>query len=165
MLGALLRPAGSAQPGVVSPRVIDASPSEIEEALELLRSELRHGNHVFGVSRSDAELLQGRHLAGQRYALAALDTFATLFCGGNLFRGYCDERLAFGDHPFSGLEPDLVLLDDRFRADVPHTLGYFVLLGLLEVQRVDLVHCQPRHARGQISHRTHVVPIEINRSV
>ena len=27
-----------------------------------------------------------------------------------------------------------------------HTPGYFVLLGLLEVQRVDLVHCQHRHA-------------------
>ena len=88
-LGAWLRPAGSVAAGhnhVAGNRPVP----EFEEAFELLRSELRHGNHVFGMSRSDPELLQGRHLAGERYALTALDTLAPLFGVFDLFRGCRD---------------------------------------------------------------------------
>ena len=98
-------PQEASQPGIITSSVIARPVPEFEEAFELLRSELRHGNHVFGMSRSDPELLQGRHLAGERYALTALDTLAPLFGGFDLFRGCRDERLAPGDHPFGGFEP------------------------------------------------------------
>ena len=104
-------PQEASQPGLITSPVIARPVPEFEEAFELLRSELRHGNHVFGMSRSDPELLQGRHLAGERYALTALDTLAPLFGGFDLFRGCRDEGLAPGDHPFGGFEPGLVLLD------------------------------------------------------
>jgi hypothetical protein len=71
---------------------------------------------------------------------------APLFGGFDLFRGRHNQRLAVSNQPFGGLEPHLVFLDDRLGADVTHAPGDLVLFCLLEVQRVDLIHCRHRHA-------------------
>jgi hypothetical protein len=98
----------AAQLGIVAPSIIARPPAEFQKALELFRGQRRQGKCVLGMRRRDAEFFQGRWLAWERYALAALNAHAPPFGGSDLFRSRGDQRFAFGDQPFGGFEPQLV---------------------------------------------------------